>query len=139
MPETMELEKKSKFENVDNFDYVQHEGDIPESIRPALLGMFERQDYGWKARARQVLKIARAKQEVARLETDLTTLCTAGRASRTPKTPEASARASLRNFLVTLDEAKLQHICAQHNVSYPAFEGDPANLIEAIIDEMLSV
>src|SRR6266571_3716527 len=98
MPET--AEKKSKFENVDAFDYQVYAQHFPENLRPVLVGMFENQEYGWKSRARQVLKLVRAKEEVQRLEGELEALCR--RIGRTPKSPAESARTSLRTFLMSL-------------------------------------
>ncbi len=135
MPET--AEKKSKFENVDAFDYQVYAQHFPENLRPVLVGMFENQEYGWKSRARQVLKLVRAKEEVHRLEGELEALCS--RVGRVQKSPAESARVSLRTFLMSLGQRQLEHVCELHNVSYASFAHDPNELVEAIIDEMLAV
>ena len=140
MEETLEVTgpKRVQNENVDGFDYQQYVSHFPTELHGHLTEVFSTHAYGWKSRARQVLKIVRGKQEVERLYGDLAAICAQGKIP-VSKDPIDRARVSLRVFIASLTEDKVEELCKRVGVSFDSFSNDPANRIEALIDEMVVV
>ena len=123
-------------EVVESFDFSEYEHIFPEETKTALSEVFSARKRGWKSRAVKVVEISKLYKKLDTRSAELKELMTLERKGRNP---ENDARNALRKFINSLSETKLQELCTQKGVSYSSFAGDKVNLIEAIIDEMLTV
>jgi len=130
-------EKVSEFVNFSFDDYV---GITPLEVRPTLYKVFSGQTYGWKRKAKLLMRLSNAHVHVQEIEQQLLDACEGRSTTRTPRSKEEVARTKIREFLGSLDGSKLQSLCEKHSVSYLSFtsSNDKVGLVEALIDEMLA-
>jgi len=123
--------------DVDDFNYEEYVKYFPVECTESLTRSFSNKLYGWKSRARLILKIAQWSEHVDDLKSRLVELCTG---VRTRRPNVITPRDGLRAFINSLAEDKLQLLCNEKSVSYNSFmsTNDKVGLVEAIIDEMLA-
>jgi len=131
-------EVEEKDNSLENFVLDDYKVLIPTELHDMLDTAFSKQIYGWKKKARIVLRLDSAYAHAHSIEAELRDAC-AGRPSvRQARSKEDIARTSLRNFINTLPEDKVRLLCMRHSVSYDSFANDKVGLVEALVDEMLA-
>lgn len=117
--------------DVDSFVYGEFSQYVPEALKKELAEAFETKRYGWKSRARMLMKIDELTNHIATLTENLSF-------ERGPRGPrKVDPRDGLRAYLMSRTEEQLQKVCEIYSVSYTSFNSDKANLIEALCDEAL--
>ncbi len=137
MPVDEVVEKENLLKD---FSYSAYESIVPEEVREVLAKVFADQVYGWKRKAKIILRLQSAHMRVVEVESELIDACEGRSAARQPRSREDMARVSVRSFLEGLDESKLQRLAEKHWVSYNSFisKNDRVGLIEALVDAMLA-
>ena len=111
---------------------------LSDSDQEAAEAMLTKQEYGYIGVTNALRRMVNAytKAQVHK-DTALKTI----RRERAEINIAISTRNKNRNFLASLDDATLQRYCQKYEVSFESFmrTGDKANLLEAILDEMLVV
>src|SRR5947207_7621447 len=137
MPDSAVMESTEEKEDVlKDFSYVDYKALVPEGIQESLEKVFTSQVYGWKRKARILLRLDNAHSHVKSIEQELLNACEGRSTTRTPRSREDIARVSLRNFINSLEEDKLRQLCVRHSVSYDSFinSNDKVGLVEALVD-----
>ncbi|SRR6266704_2208913 len=130
---------EEKVSELTGFDYTDYMDITPVEVRESLVDTFSKQVYGWKRKAKILIRLCNAHTHVQDIEQELLEACEGKRADRTPRSKEEVARTKIREFLTSMDADKLERLCVKHSVSYHSFMGsnDKVGLVEALIDEML--
>ncbi len=133
-------EVEEKDNSLENFTFQDHKDLVPVDLHDTLDTVFSKQIYGWKKKARIILRMQSSEAHTKSIEDELRDACEGRSTARTPRSKEDIARTSLRNFLNTLEEDKLRLLCMKHSVSYDSFtnSNDKVGLVEALVDEMLN-
>lgn len=129
--ETVTQEENQVEQVLANFDWANYVQYFPASVASELQEMLSTHAYGWKSKARMLLRIERISKELQTAQVDLANSFVDGRHA---KTPEEKAHGAMKRFLATLTESKLQEACVRYNISYNTFmsSNDKAGLIEAL-------
>jgi len=130
---------EEKVSELVNFDYSEYMDITPVQVRESLTEVFSKQVYGWKRKAKIVMRLSNAHTHVQDIEQELLEACEGKSTNRTPRSKEEVARTKIREFLTSMDTDKLERLCVKHSVSYSSFMGsnDKVGLVEALVDEML--
>jgi len=133
-------EVEEKDNSLQNFSFEGYKALVPEELHSNLDNVFSKQIYGWKKKARIILRLDSAYSHAKSIEDELTQACEGRSTARLPRSKEDIARTSLRNFINTLQDDKLRLLCVRHSVSYDSFinANDKVGLVEALVDEMLT-
>ena len=127
-------------DSLESFHWHNYAEYLPEddALFDVMTNMFESKAYGWKSRARLLMKIQVQSDYLSRLKEELVTSVTKERKARKAYTRHIDPREGLRAYLESRSEEALQSLCVQHSVSYKSFmkDNDRTELIEALIDEM---
>lgn len=127
--------------SLEDFHWTKYAEYLPEDdvAFDVVTAMFDNKSFGWKSRARLVMKIAVQHEFLQRLKEELMTSITKNRKARKAYTRHIDPRQGLRAFLESRDKETLQKLCDEWAVSYKSFMGtnDHTALIEALIDEMV--
>ncbi len=110
---------------------------LPEGFNTTLQAVFTNKPYGWKKRARQVIKIHKQYKYLLRLVDELDQTLNAPRKLRKST---IDPREGLMAFLRTQTDLQITKLCVEYCVSYKSYmnAGDKLGLLEAIAEEMLS-
>ena len=131
-----EIEERDN--SLQNFTLEDYKALVPVELHSTLENTFAKQIYGWKKKARIVLRLDSAYAHAHSIENELREACEGRPSVRQARSKEDIARTSLRNFINTLPEDKVRLLCMRHSVSYDSFANDKVGLVEALVDEMLS-
>jgi hypothetical protein len=126
------------YRNLEEFSFENYAELVPQELYDTLAHVFKTNTYGWKRKARILLRLKRAHQHVAAIEQELSDAC-GGRKATPVRAKVDIAREGIRKFLQTLEDVSLQKLCVKHLVSYNSFmeKNDKTGLMEALVDEML--
>src|SRR6266571_4634457 len=116
MDEVEEKENLLKDFSFDNYAVL-----VPTELRDGLETVFTKQIYGWKRKARIILRLESAHAHVSSIEDELRDACEGRTTARQPRSKEDIARTSIRNYLNNLDNDKLEMLCNKHSVSFTSF------------------
>jgi len=135
-----ESTESEKGASLKDFSYSTYRNLAPEEVRDQLEKVFTDQVYGWKRKARILLRLQNAHSWVQDVEQELIEACEGRSVTRQPRSKQEMARTSVRGFLNSLEDNKLEVLCDKHNVSFNSFMsvGDKVGLVEALLDEMLA-
>lgn len=131
----MATAEKSFKTRLDSFNLDDYREYIPNVVMSQVEDFVSNQKYGWRRRGSKILQIHDAFQRAKVLQDELVEVCNT---ERSHKPVSEQAREKLHTWIESLSEEKLQELAEKNDVSYESFKGDKANLVEAILDEMLS-
>jgi hypothetical protein len=128
---------------LNTFSYQKYASIVPNEVHLKLHRIFTEGVYGWKRKAKIILRLDKAHKWVHEIEQELIDACEAPRGGRPMRSQGEITRASLIRFLRSRPDEALKALCDRHSVSYTSFmkglHPDPDGLCEALADEMLNV
>jgi hypothetical protein len=131
-PTVTEVSESEEGSDVDSFNYADYSKYVPTELATELQAAFETKRFGWKSRARMLMRIDEYHNHIAALTENLSF-------ERGPRSPrKIDPREGLRAFFNSRTDEQLQKACALYNVNYNSFANDKANLIEALCDEAVT-
>lgn len=117
--------------DVDSFVYAEYSEFVPAELKTELSTAFETKRYGWKSRARMLMRISEYTDHIKALTENLSF-------ERGPRGPrKIEPRDGLRAYFMSLTDEQLQRACNIYSVSYTSFSSDKSNMIEALVDEAM--
>ncbi len=130
---------EEKVSELVNFSFQDYVDITPVELQDGLSKVFAERIYGWKRKAKILMRLSNAHTHVQDIEQELLEACEGKSTNRTPRSKEEVARTKIREFLTSMDADKLERLCVKHSVSYSSFMGsnDKVGLVEALVDEML--
>jgi hypothetical protein len=126
---------------LNSFTYEEYVPIIPGEVQTKLERIFTQGIYGWKRKAKIILRLQKAHKWVSDVEQELIDACEAPRGSRPTRSQTEITRGSLIRFLRSRTPQELERLCDRHNVSHSSFmrHNDHEGLYEALADEMLNL
>jgi len=115
-----------------DFNYLEYTQFMPEDTVEKLTEVLSNKTYGWKTRARILVRIKDYTQTISELQEELSEL-TLGKRTRTVK---IDPRKGLVAFLNSQNEEYLQRACSKYNVNFASFADNREMLLEALADEI---
>ncbi len=138
-PESVEEEeKKAGDEDLVGFSWGEYSGYLPEDTerKDFLIGLLEHKQYGWKKRARLLMRIQETDTLLQKLIVEFHESAVTDRFTKPKPVRSVGAREGLQIWLNSRSEDTLQQLCEDYSVSYDSFKADKPMLIEALLDEM---
>jgi hypothetical protein len=126
---------------LNSFTYEEYLPIIPEEVQTKLERIFTQGVYGWKRKAKIILRLQKAHKWVVDVEQELIDACEKPKGVRLARSQTEITRGSLIRFLRSRNPQELERLCDRHNVSYSSFSrhNDFDGLYEALSDEMLNL